>query len=234
MPTPPPGWPRLASCLALSAALHLLLGGALAGGGSGAHPTRPPARLTVHLPRLAEQQGLASPAVASLPATSGMAEERVPPATAQAELTPAGPTGRPASDTAAPDGDRPGPAMPALPGLPRYYPSEQLDIAPFPHGLIALDAPVLEKVPGSGTLRIELWIAASGQVDRVDVHANPLPQIFSDVAQQAFAAARFDPGMKDGHAVASHLYVEVDYAELGPPPVDAHSRPPSGQVHSRP
>lgn len=201
MKAPRPGWPRLAASLALSGALHILLGSQL--GGRTALDASTPQPLTVRLPALAK-----APATALNTATpdTGASTELLAALPADAD------TGK--ASTANGDHARTLQIVPAKPPAAddRYYPASKLDEYPFAQGLIPLHPPSLDGYPDSGTLQVDLWISDSGTVDRVAVAPSPLPLLFSEVARQAFAAARFMPGRRDGHPVACHVHIEVEYA----------------------
>jgi len=93
---------------------------------------------------------------------------------------------------------------------PKYVPAEELDERPLirtpVHPVFPHDAPV-----ASGRVVLKLLINEAGAVDRtVAVQADP-PGVFEQAAVDAFAAARFTPGRKDGLAVKSALKVELNF-----------------------
>jgi hypothetical protein len=93
---------------------------------------------------------------------------------------------------------------------PKYVPAEELDERPLirtpVHPVFPPDAPV-----ASGRVVLKLLINEAGAVDRtVAVQADP-PGVFEQAAVDAFAAARFTPGRKDGLAVKSALKVELNF-----------------------
>jgi TonB family protein len=99
------------------------------------------------------------------------------------------------------------PGRPALPA-PRYYAVHELDERPlilthvepqFPAGI----------TPGSGRVTLRLYIGEQGGVEAIDALDAEPAGIFEAAAAQAFAAARFRPGMLRGAAVKSTLTLEV-------------------------
>jgi len=92
----------------------------------------------------------------------------------------------------------------------RYLPAEELDERPLirtpVHPVFPSAAPV-----ESGRVVLKLLINEAGAVDRtVAVQADP-PGVFEQAAMDAFAAARFTPGRKDGLAVKCALQVELNF-----------------------
>lgn len=131
-------------------------------------------------------------------------------------------------DAASPEAD-PGVAAPARSatatardgvqqGDDLYLPRSQLDRAP--QAWSTIDLPYPDGAPlGRFRAVVTLFIDANGQVRRVRAEGEPLPPALEDSARQAFLAARFEPGAKDGHAVRSRIRVEVEFsAEALPGP----------------
>lgn len=92
----------------------------------------------------------------------------------------------------------------------RYLPAEELDERPLirtpVHPAFPADAAV-----ASGRVVLQLLINEAGAVDRaVAVQADPAG-VFEQAALDAFAAARFTPGRKDGLAVKSALKIELNF-----------------------
>ena len=104
---------------------------------------------------------------------------------------------------------------------PRYLPAEELDERPLIRTQVQPafppDAPV-----ASGRVVLQLLINEAGAVDKaVAVQSDP-PGVFDEAAVDAFAAARFTPGRKDGNAVRSALHIELQFGEG--PAMLAHTR----------
>jgi TonB family protein len=115
--------------------------------------------------------------------------------------------------------------LPALPA-PRYYAAEELDERP----LILQDVEPRwpeGATPGSGHVRLQLYLAASGKVENVEVLDSYPSGAFDAAAKEAFAAARFRPGMIAGAPVKSLLRLELLFG--GSLPVDPASRSVEGE-----
>ena len=66
----------------------------------------------------------------------------------------------------------------------------------------------------TGKVALRLLIGDTGHVDDVAVvRANP-PGVFDASAMEAFAKARFSPGLAGGIAVKSQITVEVEFVPL--------------------
>ncbi len=98
---------------------------------------------------------------------------------------------------------------------PVYYPPSQLDQRPlirlriepaFPPG-----APVT-----SGRVVLRLYISEQGEVERMAIVSAEPPGWFEKPALDAFAAARFTPGIRNGVPVRSLLTIELLFGEPVP------------------
>jgi len=105
------------------------------------------------------------------------------------------------------------PSRPALADAPDYLQGKLLTVGPRP-----LDD-IEPRYPDGADLRtgkvvLRLLIGDTGHVDEVAVlRANP-PGLFDAAAMEAFAKARFSPGLAGGVAVKSQMTVEVDFVPL--------------------
>jgi len=105
------------------------------------------------------------------------------------------------------------PSTHALADAPDYLQGKLLTVGPHP-----LDD-IEPKYPDGADLRtgkvvLRLLIGDTGHVDEVAVlRANP-PGLFDASAMEAFAKARFSPGLAGGVAVKSQMTVEVDFVPL--------------------
>ena len=95
---------------------------------------------------------------------------------------------------------------------PNYYSARQLEVYPQPTELIrppypaaALDAHV------NGEVTLLLLIDEFGVVTEASVVKADPPGYFEDATVNAFRAARFKPGRRDGHAVKSRVQIKVNY-----------------------
>ena len=98
---------------------------------------------------------------------------------------------------------------------PFYYPVSQLDQRPqiaaqiepeFPSGATA----------ARGRVLLRLYVGAQGEVEKIAVLEADPSGAFEKSALDAFAAARFAPGIKNGVPVRSLLTIEVLFGEPAP------------------
>jgi TonB family protein len=95
---------------------------------------------------------------------------------------------------------------------PRYLPAAELDARPYPLAQVDPEYPVTaDGAQYYGKLRLNVYIAASGKVDRVEVIESGVPAGFRDAAVRAFAESRWEPGRKASRAVRSLKAVEVSF-----------------------
>jgi hypothetical protein len=97
----------------------------------------------------------------------------------------------------------------------RYLSRSALDQGPEPTATVDLPYPA-DAPAGRFEGVLTLFIDADGRVRRVRHDSGNLPAQLADEARQAFLAARFNPGVKDGQAVGSRLRVAVTYAVDAP------------------
>ena len=96
---------------------------------------------------------------------------------------------------------------PALPA-PRYYTAEELDERPLILHDVEPQWPG-GATPGAGHVRLELYLGENGQVETVEVVDSYPSGAFDAAAREAFAAARFRPGMMAGAPVKSLVRLEL-------------------------
>lgn len=137
-----------------------------------------------------------------------------PPATepqrpgAQAALAPAAKA--PAVGGGARAGDEPAvAAIPVVP-LPKYYAPHELDQRPLVLTHVEPQFPIGAAV-ASGVVKLRLYLGADGRVEEIDVYESQPAGVFESAATQAFAAARFSPGMRGGKAVPVVLTLELQF-----------------------
>lgn len=214
-PTLPASTVRLAAALAASLALHaaaaLTLAAAPAGSlsGQGSRSAAPiQARLAV--------PGAPESAVVAPPPARG--------AIARTVTRPETPAATPAAAPA-----RRGPEAAQALGLGaetiHYLPSE-LDVRPRLHTPIDPPYPRVAP-PDGGYLVLQLLISETGAVERVQVAVADPEGFFEQTAIEAFAAARFAPGMRNGVAVKSQTWIELKFHPLVPPGVAAGGADPT-------
>jgi outer membrane biosynthesis protein TonB len=114
---------------------------------------------------------------------------------------------RPRPIQTAHDASNPGGALPK----PYYYRSSELTERPAP--LAPIDPQFPPGAPGSGRLKMRLYINENGLVDAVDIIDAEPAGVFEESAAQAFTAARFRPGHKDSSPVKSQIALEVRFGE---------------------
>lgn len=106
---------------------------------------------------------------------------------------------------------------------PRYYSAAEVDARPIPLARIDIAPPAM---PGGadyyGKLKLNVFIARSGAVERVEVVTATVPASFRDAAVQAFSQARWEPARKGWRKVNSVKVVEVDFTS----PARNPGRPP--------
>lgn len=200
---------RLAAAFAASLALHaaaaLTLAAAPPGSLSG-QGSRTTAPLQAHL---------------AVPGASESAVVAPPPARGDIARTVTRPE-TPAATPAAAPAQR-GPAAAQALGLGaemiHYLPSE---LDERPRLRTPVDPPYPPAAPpDGGYLVLQLLISETGSVERVRVAVADPEGFFEQTAVEAFAAARFAPGMRGGVAVKSQTWIELKFHPLAPPDLAA-------------
>jgi TonB family protein len=103
----------------------------------------------------------------------------------------------------------------ATPVPPRYFAVHELDRRPQILSHVEPYFPALALAP-AGRVVLRLYVDETGGVDTVAVESADRTGAFEDAAREAFAAARFLPGMKDGAAVKALVRVEVLFGSPHP------------------
>jgi protein TonB len=123
-----------------------------------------------------------------------------------------------ASAAARPENEPTAAVVPVAP-LPRYYAAHELDQRPMPlthiEPLFPAGAPV-----HSGIVKLRLYINADGRIEEIEIFEAQPAGVFESAAAQAFAAARFSPGMRHGTAVPAVMTLELQFGA----PLDADPR----------
>lgn len=104
--------------------------------------------------------------------------------------------------------------VPALPA-PHYYAPEELDERPLILQQVEPEWPG-GATPGSGHVRLQLYLGERGQVDAVEILESHPSGAFDAAAKEAFAAARFRPGMLAGAPVKSLVRLELLFGKSLP------------------
>lgn len=159
--------------------------------------------LAAHLALLGALGVVAAPAAVPLDASSAQLVARLAPP------EPIAPAPRPAPRRAAPA--KPSGAVPALPAE-RYFAAHELDERPL---ILNHVEPAFPEEAGnaSGRVRLELLISAAGAIDAVHILDARPAGLFEEAARDAFAEARFRPGMRSGAAVKSSVTLELLFGE---------------------
>ncbi len=108
-------------------------------------------------------------------------------------------------------------AVPAtsVPRAPRYLPARELDRRPQILSHVEPHFPALALVP-TGRVVLRLYIDETGAVDAVAAESADRTGAFEAAAREAFAAARFLPGIKDGVPVKALVRLEVLFGSPHP------------------
>jgi len=96
---------------------------------------------------------------------------------------------------------------------PRYWTAKELDVRPQVRTHVMPEYP--RDLPSGvrGVVVLDVFVSATGVVDRVSVvRAKPVNR-FEQSAVKAFSAARYAPGIRKGKPAPSRLRVEVTYGE---------------------
>jgi protein TonB len=197
---------RLAACLFLSLALHLLLT-LLPGKPPGRAAAAQTMKLTVRLPGL---NTAATATLSSLEPAEQEATAAAPPPPDVVPDTAPGPSraDSQAAASTAPEANDDGPSQPAE---RHYYSESELDVWPFAQGHIGVEPAALAGLKEGGKVVVHVWINDSGKVERIGVERNALPPVYSQLAAEALAKTVFMPAMKNGHPVDSRIRIEIEY-----------------------
>lgn len=132
-----------------------------------------------------------------------------------ADLSPSGAASAPSEPSETPAPAEAGPSQPTQKNTtapPDYWPRKWLSNAPTPNAPTVVPYP--ESAPSDqkeGWVILELFISASGQVDRVEVLSSQAPDEFIASARQTFGQSTFSPGLKDNVPVPSRIKIEVRF-----------------------
>lgn len=140
--------------------------------------------------------------------------ERISPALAPAFLAPEAPAQQDAHAELLPETQ-------LAPGeLDGYLPRPLLTQAPLPRAPVQIHPPdnAGSHLKGNRYVSVlSLFIDENGEVRHIAAGEPPLPIEFEQAAREAFLAARFMPGVRDGHPVKSRLQVEVVFDTITAP-----------------
>lgn len=231
---------RIGTALTVATSLHaVVLGGALQWGeaGSGANPstraatepTHPALQVrTVHLgppgpvaaaaPEVqTEDQAEAQVATQLEPQLAASPQAATPAPAPSPSLAAALPTEVEAHPTPAPESVATQPVAstePAAAATPDvYHARRELSRAPKPLGPIDITFPPGVPTPGRHSAVLAIYIDEAGTVRKVQPVDAPLPDAFEEAARNAFLAARFRAGEREGRVVKSFIHIEVVFEE---------------------
>ncbi len=108
----------------------------------------------------------------------------------------------------------------------RYINAAELDQHPAIINDIPENPPELLAYPQGGEIVLRLWINETGQVVKVETVSSNLPPAFIASAQNTFLNARFNPGRKQGVAVATLMDIAVSYTPMALNPTPIFNKPP--------
>ncbi len=103
----------------------------------------------------------------------------------------------------------------SAPRAPRYLAAHELDRRPQILSHVEPHFPALALVP-TGRVVLRLYIDETGAVDAVAAESADRTGAFEAAAREAFAEARFLPGIKDGAPVKALVRVEVLFGSPHP------------------
>jgi TonB family protein len=108
----------------------------------------------------------------------------------------------------------------------RYINAAELDQHPAIINDIPENPPELLAYPQGGEIVLRLWINETGQVVKVETVSSNLPPAFIASAQNTFLNARFNPGRKQGVAVATLMDIAVSYTPMALNPTSIFNKQP--------
>lgn len=93
----------------------------------------------------------------------------------------------------------------------KYWPVDKLDVRPQIKTHVMPEYPADLPAGVRGRVVLELYISATGTLDRVRVARAEPRDRFEQAAVKAFTGAHFAPGMRKGNAVPSLMRIEVTF-----------------------
>lgn len=107
----------------------------------------------------------------------------------------------------------------SLPG-PYYFPPQELSRKPLAAVPVPLDYPENTPLVTKNRVVLRLLISETGDVDKLIVETADVPRELEALARQAFAQAKFQPGLRGKTPVKSQMLVEITFEgeNAAPPP----------------
>ena len=96
---------------------------------------------------------------------------------------------------------------------PRYWAGKDLEVRPQIKSHVMPEYPRDILSGTKGRVVLDLFVSATGTLDRIHVVKAEPPGRFEQAARQAFAGARYSPGLRKGQPVASRLRIEVNFGD---------------------
>lgn len=118
-------------------------------------------------------------------------------------------------------------ALPLFAG-PRYFTAAELDRRPAPVSEIELEYPLMGR-PRDGHVVAHILINERGRADKVRILASGPADAFERLVIEAFAAALYRPGMRNGLPVKSQMTVEVKFVAENAPGETLQEAPPPAE-----
>ena len=113
----------------------------------------------------------------------------------------------------------------ALPG-PYYFQPRELSRKPQITSPVMLDYPDSAPLVIKNQMVLRLLISETGNVDKVIVDTANVPEELEMLARQAFALAKFKPGLRGETPVKSQMQVEITFEGGDVPPPPGATPPP--------
>jgi protein TonB len=107
---------------------------------------------------------------------------------------------------------------------PIYYPANQLEQRPLIKTRVEPEFPP-DAAALNGRIVLRLYIGEQGEVEKMAIIEAEPPGEFEKSTLEAFAAARYTPGIKDGAPVRSLVTIEILYHMPTTPPPSPSSPP---------
>lgn len=98
----------------------------------------------------------------------------------------------------------------SLPG-PYYFPPQELSRKPQAAVPVPLDYPENAPLVAKNRVVLRLLISETGDVDKILVETADVPRELEALARQAFAQAKFQPGLRGNTPVKSQMLVEITF-----------------------
>lgn len=116
--------------------------------------------------------------------------------------------------------------------LDAFLPSTALSIRPSAISTGDLEPDWLNDVKGPAVATVSVYVEADGSVSHVELRQTSNPRI-GELVRNAFAVARFKPGLLQGKQVAARVDISIDYDQFREAPLSEEILRPKGNVLRR-